>query len=297
MIQPLMVPASVAAGLLMAVALAGAYRPLREQHLAEWSGSHGFELTAQNRPMVSWYLRTARILRAWGLVAGVVVPTFLALAWSGHLDVLGVDSSGGFNPGDVGWVFVGYLVGALYAEVALVRPVGGARRSASLVPRRLDDFLGRRVLWAQRGLAASAALAAVTSLALPFDPPEMRPSWVVVAGFAVYAAGFAATLEAFQRWIVRRPQPYSDPSVIAADDAIRSQSVRSMAGAGISVLLLMSAGGSLLLAVSDVTVLRWTMWLPATIATVLALVACPRVGERSWRVRRFAEPPPAVSPA
>lgn len=297
MIQQLMVPASIAALLVMAVALAGAYRPLSEQRVAEWSGSRGIELTAQNGPMVRSYLRTARILRAWGLVAGVLVPSFLALGWSGHIDVLGVDSSGGTNTGDVGWVFVGYLVGALYAEVALARPVAGGRRSASLVPRRLDDFLGRRVLWAQRGLAAWAALAVLISAALPFDPPRLQPGSVSAAAFAVYVGGFAATLEALQRWIVRRPQPYGDPSVIAADDAIRSQSVHSMAGAGVSVLLLLSAGASLLLAMSDVTVLRWTMWLPATIAAILALVACPRVGERSWPVRRFAAHPTAASPA
>ncbi len=118
-----------------------------------------------------------------------------------------------------------------------------------------------------------------------------------VAAFAVYVAGFAATLEALRRWIVRRPQPYGDPSVIAADDAIRSQSLHSMAGAGVSVLLLLSAGASLLLAMSDVTVLRWTMWLPAMIAAILALVACPRVGERSWPVRRFAAHPTATAPA
>lgn len=295
MIQPLMVPAVGVAVLVMAVSLGGAYRRPSEQTVLEWAGSHGFLLTAQNRPLVSWYLRTARVLRGWGLVGGVLVPSLLALAWSGNVEALGVDSSGGFNPGDVAWVFVGYLVGALYAEVALVRPVGRGRRSASLVPRRLDDFLSRRVLWVQRGLAASTALAAIISLALPFDPP--RPSWVVVAGFSVYAAGFAAALEALQRWIVRRPQPFGDPSVIVADDAIRSQSVHSMAGAGVAVLLLMSAGGSVLLAMSDVAVLRWTMWLPAMTATVLALVACPRVGERSWRVRRAVGPPMAGTPA
>jgi hypothetical protein len=133
-------------------------------------------------------------------------------------------------------------------------------------------------------------VAAAIALALPYDPHRLSPSWRLVAGVSAYAVGFAVALEALQRWVVRRPQPFGDPSVIAADDAIRSQSLHSIAGAGVAVLLLLAAGLSLLLAASDVAVLRLTMWAPAAVGALGALVACSTLSERSWRVRRRVGP-------
>jgi len=274
-----------------------AYREVDDGFVAEWAGAHGLALSPENRPMVSWYLRTARLLRTWGAIGGLLLPTFCALAWSDHLEILGADSGGGVNPGDAMWIFVGYLVGALYAELALVRPVDQARRSASLVPRRLDDYLARRVWLAQRWLGGVVALGILVSLALPYDERFTVPSWVATVTFAAFVAAFTAGLEGVQRWLVRRPQPFTDPSLMAADDAIRSQSVHSLAGAGVSLLLFMGGGVCVLLAASDLAVLRWTMWLPAVVATVLALVACQYVGHRAWRVRRRADRPSETASA
>lgn len=284
--SPLLLPLLLVVAVVVPLALTRAHRPVDHRFAVEWAEAHDLTLTPANRPMVSWYLRTAGILRTWGAVGGVVLPALFALAWSGHLEVLGYDAVGGANPGDVSWIFLGYLVGVLYAEVSLVRPVDAARRSASLVPRDLEDYLPRRLLQTQRSLGAAIVVGVLVSLALPYDAPFAPPGAVATAVFLVWVTAFVVGLERLQRWLVRRPQPFTDLSLVAADDAIRSQSVHSVAGAGLGILLLMFAGVCVLLASSDVAVLRWTLWVPALAATLLALFACRYYGHRPWRVRR-----------
>ena len=293
----MLLPALLGVLVVVPLAVIRAYRAADEGVVAEWAGAHDLPLTPENRPMVGWYLRTAGILRAWGAIGGLVLPAAFALAWSGHFEVLGIDADGGVNPGDVGWIFVGYLVGALYAEVCLVRPVDPDRRAASLVPRDLDHYLPRRLLWAQRSLGGAVIAGALVSLALPYDERWTGPSPAAVVGFLVWVAVVTVGLECLERWLVRRPQPFTDPSLVAADDAIRSQSVHSVAGSGLAVLLLMFAGISVLLASADVALLRWTMWLPALAAALLALGACQlsSPGQHGWRVRRPPAPPPAAA--
>ncbi len=270
-----------------------AHRDVDDGFVADWAAAHALTLTPENRPMVAWYLGAARVLRTWGAIGGLLVPSFFALVWSDHLEILGFDSGGGANPGDAAWIFVGYLIGVLYAELSLVRPVDGPRRAASLVPRVLEDYLPRRVLHAQRGLAAVAIAGAVVSLALPYDQRWGGPSAVAIVVLVAFALSVGAGLESLERWLVRRPQPFTDPSLVAADDAIRSQSVNSVAGAGLSFLLFLAGGVFALLASADVPILRWTMWVPALAAVLLALVTCQYFGHQPWRVRRT----PAAAPA
>ena len=93
-------------------------------------------------------------------------------------------------------------------------------------------------------------------------------------------------LERLQRWLIERPQPFTDPALLAADDAIRSQSVHSLAGSGIAVLLLLAGTICWAMSASDVQVLRWVMWVPAVLSFLAALYACLYYGHRAWRVRR-----------
>jgi hypothetical protein len=285
-VSPLLLPLLLVVAVAVPLAVARAHRLVDPGLVVEWAEAHHLGLTPANRPMVSWYLRTARILRTWGAVGGIVLPALFALAWSGHLEVLGYDTAGGANPGDVSWIFVGYLIGVLYAEMSLVRPMGGARRSASLVPRNLEDYLPGRVLRTQRALGGAIVVGVLLSLALPYEEPFIAPGPVATAVFLVWITAFVLGLERVQRWLVRRPQPFTDASLVAADDAIRSQSVHSVAGAGLGILLLMFAGTCALLGASDVAILRWTLWVPALASTLLALFACRYFGHRPWRVRR-----------
>ena len=275
--------------LVLAFFLRRAYTDVDDAFVDEWAGAHALPLTEANRPMVAWYLHTARVLRTWGAVAGLLLPPLIGAALGSKFleDQL------------FPLVYLGYLAGALYAELALVRPTGGGRRQATLVPRELEDYLPRRLLVAQRVLAALVAASAVAVLLVSFERQgdafdgSPRPTAAVVGVFAVVLA-FA--LERLERWLVQRPQPFTAPDLIAADDAIRSQSVHSLAGAGLATLLFFLGGTSFTLALSDVQVLRWAMWVPAMGCFVLSLWVCLYYGHRAWRVRRrpgTAAPSPA----
>lgn len=269
-------------GVLVPLALVGyalrrAYSEVDDGFVRQWARSHGLDLTPGNRPMVAWYLFTARVLRTWGVLGGLFLPPVVGAALGGSAQA---------NPL---WAFVGYLVGAIYAELSLLRPVAPGRRSASLVPRELSDYLPRRLRWAQRGLGALALAGGVAALVAPYgerSPWFERPDTVLLVAVAAGGAALGLGLERLQRWLVRRPQPFVEPSLVAADDAIRSQSVHSVAGSGMAVLLVLCGVSAGALGASDVQVLRWTMWVFAAFSFVLALYACLYYGHRAWRVPR-----------
>jgi hypothetical protein len=217
-----------------------------------------------------------------------LLPSLVELALSGRVQLVGFGTDGSSAPyaGPIG-AFIGYLVGALYAEVSLARPVHPARRSASLVPRELLDYLPRRLLRAQRALPIVIVLGLVAIAGAPYDPQEAaEPEVLGLLTGALFVVLLAAGLEALERWLVRRPQPFTSPSLVAADDAIGAQSVHSLAGAGLALQLIACSGVFIGLAASDVPFLRWTMWLPALVALLLSIRACLEIGQQAWRVRR-----------
>jgi hypothetical protein len=224
---------------------------MSEERLVHWAQERGFELTPENRPVVARYLRRARLLPTLGALVGVLLPAVVELIWHGELVILGFHSDGSGAPYAGPFeAYIGYLLGALCAEVSLARPRDPARRSASLVRRDLDSYQPRRLRLAQRA-----------------------------------------------RWIVRRPQPFTSPSLVAADDAIRAQSVHALAGSGLALLLVALSGVFAVLTVSDVDLLNWTMWLPAVAAFVLSILACRDIGQQPWRVRRGIGRPAGAAPA
>jgi hypothetical protein len=279
------------------VALIRAYAKVNDELLGEWARAHAVELTPENRPMVARYLRTGRVLRTWGVLAGLLLPSLAELALSGRVQLLGfgTDDTAAPYAGPMG-AFIGYLVGALCAEVSIARPIDEARRSASLVPRELGDYLPRRLLRVQRTLGFVVVLGVLILGLVPYPPGSAEPGWLgLLTGAAAFAA-FGAGLEALERWLVRRPQPFTSPSLVAADDAIRAQSVHSLAGSGVALLLVVCSGIFVGLAASDVAVLRWAMWLPAIVALLLSIRACADTGKRAWRVQRpIPEPTGAAS--
>jgi hypothetical protein len=265
-----------------------AYTEVNDAFVEEWARAHALTLTRRNRPMVRWYLHTARVLRTWGAVAGFFLPPLIAWAF------------GSQTLGDVLFplVFVGYLAGALYAELALARPVTGGRRVAALVPREVGDYLPRRLLVAQWVLGAVAVAAALVVFAVDLerDPAagiDGSPRVTAVV-FAAVAALLAVALVHLERWLVQRSQPFTEPELVAADDAIRSQAVHSTAGSGIAIQLVCLAGVLLVLSRSDLQLLRWTMPVVGALAFVAAIFTCLYYGHRAWRVRR-AFPNAAVS--
>ena len=255
---------------------------------ADWARARGLELTPETRPVVARYLASARRMRTLGAVAGAVLPSLVDLVLNGRVQVLGFGADGNHAPyqGPIS-ILLGYLAGALWAEVSLARPLGADRRSASLVPRELHDYLPRRLLHAQRALGAAAVLGMVLVGVVPFDATRAtEPGWVPVAAGADVLVAFTVGLEQLERWLVRRAQPFTSPALVAADDAIRAQSVHSLAGSGIALLLFVCSGLALALTQADIDALRLTLWFPAAVAFGLGLRTCGDVAGRAWRVRR-----------
>ena len=243
-----------------------------------WAERHGLRLTPDNLAMVAWYLRTAAGLRTVGVVAGLVLPPLAV--WS-----LGSPARVAFPYWT--WVFLGYLAGAIYAEISLVRRGDPARPVAALHRRALSNYLHPALLRAQRAaggvaLVIAAAIAVVPNGATPAPSPGRSPA----VALTLAAAIFAVALEVVERWLVTRPQPFDAPDLVAADDAIRSTSLHCVAGSGLAVVLLGIGTGCIWLAGSDVQVLRWTMWVPGVLAWFVALWSCARWSHRPWRVVR-----------
>ena len=266
----------IAAVVVVVVALA----PPRRRRLDEWAEAHGLVLTAVNRPMVRYYLRTARLLRSLGVLAGAVLPTLAVRAWGGD--------QGTGVPWGIVWAYVGYLVAALYAELTVVRPAP-ARRLASLAPRRLEDYLPAPHRWVQWSAAGAVVVGALAAAAL--DPAPTR--WANGYGsgrtpvvLAAVAVGVAAVVELLERWVVRRPQPLGSADLVAADDAIRSQSVHSLCGGGVALLVLLASAQAAALGQRDLGDLRRALFAAAAGGVLASYVACKWLAHRAWRVRR-----------
>jgi len=260
------------------VVLYRAYRPA-EGYVERWAADHALGLTPENRRMVARYLRSARVLRTWGGVAGALLPSLVEFALTGRVQVLGFGTDGDSAPLGFGTIFVGYLVGALYAEVSLARPPAGARRAARLARRELEDYLPRRVLGAQRALAVAGALGVLAIGLVPYSAAVSNPGLPSLAIVALAVLVSGAGLEALERWLVRRPQPFTSPAVVAADNAIRAQSIHALAGAGLALFLLLCCGVALALQGSEVALLRSVMAVPAVACLVLSLVVFRDAGE------------------
>jgi hypothetical protein len=251
-----------------------------------WAHARGVELTSESRPVLTTYLRSARLYRTWGGVAGAVLPSVIEYVASGRVQVLGFGTDGQSAPLGFGTIFVGYLAGALAAEIAQVRPLAATRRAASLARRDLRQYLPRSTVVAQRGTAVAAGAGILAIAAVPYDAAVSNPGTAELAAGAAALIAFAGGLEWIERWLVRRPQPYTTPALVAADDAIRAQSIRAVAGAGLALLLLACCGVALALQGSQESVLQASMPVPAGASLILALLAGQDVGDGSWRVHR-----------
>lgn len=216
-----------------------------------WAERSGLTLTPDNSDLVRAYVTRTRDLRLACAVGAFLAP-HIHLAARGEPLPLPFDF-------DLFDALVGYLLGAIAAEIAVQRPTGPVP-SASLTPRRLPEYLSPWLIVVLRALAATTLAVIVLYRVLPERivgaDPQMPPTIVIAAAVVIVWLG----VEVAQRYIVGRAQPAVAADIIEADDAIRSASVRALAGAGIALeLLVLSIHVVEIGTASDAQLLRWTL--------------------------------------
>lgn len=277
-------PVEIASAVVLLVFVVAVLRGLfgrRRYEPNRWAHDMGIELTPGNEGLVGSYLSRTRRWRLGGAVLGFVAPQVYAAVMASRGMGLTLPTPFDFGLFDA---VVGYLVGALLAEVTLTRPTPQVP-SATLAPRRLDGYLSRRVSTALRGAALVGLALVALSRVLPASQgigAVLPAAWLLVAMLVVVLVA----VEGLQHYIIRRPQPAVDRDVMDADDAIRSASIHALAGAGLALELIVVA--LLLIATgiaSDLPLLRSTLpWLGA---------ACFVVAFGCWVVVTRPHPRPA----
>lgn len=262
-----------------------------------WARSHGLELTEVTHPIVSTYLRNSRDLRRTGAVGALFIAAAITAGTGLDLHV----------PGMV-WLFCGYVVGCLWAEVSLAHvPSGAGTRAASLETRTLTDYLSRPMLVAQIVLPIGAALLSLISLASTPTNASLDGTSVelfIVGSPAVMRAGavntgivavlMMAAVAVAQRALLRRPQPLCSPDELAVDDAMRSSSVHLVGASGLVVVAMAIAQQLGYLSNLTEGALTNVLVVSAVLCVIGAYVMWVRWAHRRWpSVRRAALTTPA----
>ena len=240
-----------------------------------WARAMGLELTPKNEGLVRSYLVRTRSLRLAGVILGFATP-HLWIAYQGEALPVPLDW-------DLIDALVGYLVGAVLAELTISRPKADVP-TASLEPRELGDYLPPVLTWVLRAAAGVCFALVLLYHLLPAREPlenDLPPAIVIGSAILVVLIG----VELLQRFIVGRPQPAVERDVVQADNAIRSASVHALAGAGIALELIMASVHIFGIgAVSEVQLVRWTLPWIALVCFVLALGSWARVARPHKRL-------------
>jgi len=204
-------------------AVARARYGVSRQRVETFARRQGLQVTVSNGPLIIDYLAVTRRWRT----AGVLIAVLVAVVWSAAGHQLSLEFVN---------VLAAWFLGAVAAEWAIAGPRPTGPRAASLVPRRLTDYVRRvpaRVPYVAATL--SVAIAGAAAVASPVAPPLVSaPRWQI-GGIAVAAVLSVAAVWAVQRRVLHRPQPLDAADVVAADDAIRSRSLHVLLGAAIAL--------------------------------------------------------------
>ncbi|GAA4536672.1 hypothetical protein GCM10023096_87320 [Nonomuraea ferruginea] len=268
---------------IVALLLYRAFRPHRRAQVVEWAAGHGLPATGLDWDQASRYLDRSRCLRT----VGFVIPLFLGGTTSIVWALVYTQPSPPFPfdlLGSPSWL-VGYLLGAVLAEVTWTRP--RTQKAAALVPRRVADYIGRPALVLIR--VVGLATIAVGVIGHWFLAGHLRAGFGFGPVPAVTAAVVLVLMEASLWFIVHRRQPVGSESQMRLDDALRSTAIHRMAGAGLGMMFLFlgyelfSIGGGI-----EGQALRIILpWAGVACVFVGAPLSWQRVGHpRVWPVRR-----------
>lgn len=267
--------------------LVGLWRKAKGSSIDSWAHAHGITLTDETRAFVSTHLHRNLRWRTTGAVIGIVIPFGTNLP---GLEML-----------------IGYLLGALLAEVtASPFPATDGHR-ALLSPRGIDDYVSSQAVMRFQFLCVLATVTAAAFFILPLknnvvctlclgetESPTTKASAITEMSaipFAITALGALVLLGVVQaslRYIANRKQPAAAPDVMAADDALRSAGMHTTLGAGTAIAYLLL--GAVVLGNGIATewqILRWAA-VPVSIACLLgSIVTWLRYGhDTPWAVQR-----------
>jgi hypothetical protein len=224
--------------------------PATRDDVDRFAQAHDIDPGPEGRRLVRYQLTLGSRLRVLLFVDGVVVPPMLFAALGlGQINLALL----------VALVVAAGIVAVLVTELAMNRPAGSGRRTASLRPRDPRSYVPAPLRWAP-GIGAAGTVVALVATQLVTYPPRTWETWTLgdqapPLGWVIVACIFVAALPTASvlgsRWILARPQPFVSTDLVATDDALREASVRRIAtlasvGAAISLSLAVTAlGGAL----------------------------------------------------
>jgi hypothetical protein len=203
-----------------AVALLLALLPVRRERLERFATTFGVTVTTTNGRELIRYLERTRRYRSLGGVLGWMLG-------------LTVPVLGAFAAKEV-WAIGGYLAGALLAELRTASAPPSGPRTASLVPRRVADYVSPTARFVLPVLSALALAVLAFRVRYPLGDAEALDARLI----AVSVALLAAVVTLVRRHIVARPQRVALAELVAADDAVRASSMQTITGAGAALLCL-----------------------------------------------------------
>lgn len=200
--------------------------PVSRQRLDRFARRQQLTVTADNGNQVIRYLATTRRWRVAGFMGGI------AASQIGAPDGTIVN----FN---FVTIFAGWFLGALVAEVRVDHLAHGRIRTASLRPRRPEQYV-RPFTWALVPATAVIALVTGAITAVADRAGWAEPNWAWAGLWLGLAVAVAVTVRLIQLAVLRRAQPVAAPDVIEADDAIRSRSLHVLSGGGAALVLFLT---------------------------------------------------------
>ncbi len=248
-----------------------------------WAASHGIAITAQTRPLVSWWVRLSGTLRVVGGVSGLVLGSLFD-------DAFGLNTSAG--PGFWVWITLGWIAGGTWAWEVVTRETDDGSATASLVPRAVADYVPVAARWGPALAAAvTVAIAGSSRWLGPITDPQGFPvgspaERLLLGGGAVLLAIVARLLV---NRVVARRQATTDPQVVAIDDAIRATTTHLVAGGATAAILLLGLQAAQSVLQPRQVPFGLRFWIPLAFA-VSAWFSGRYLANRPWKVHRTVAP-------
>lgn len=272
----------VAVGVVLTVV--EAIRPVSRRYVDRFLRRYPIRVTAKNGPMVVRRLARVRAARTLGGLGGALLGGAASLVGL-HLNLLFA-------------IAVGYLLGAIMAELPSRRDrVAAAHPAATLIPRRLRDYVPRWIVVAPAVVVIVTVAITIASASGSQRPnPGYNPAWRGAVGVGAMVLACVLTLGAV-RMILYRRQPYTTAEMMSADDALRAASLHCVCGGGFAIVAAI-ASASIWSAVllSNVQVLRWIAPWFAIALGMAALFAWFFLRVAPWLMRRPYEAMAGQSP-